>query len=171
MSFSTSCAWWQATKDYELSVSAHQIVQVLHRCDSPRRPDSSHLQTGMDKTEPVDNQGTLSKQTAKLDPNAPGEWALIRVLVHGSTVTGSNNNNSTLQSPIKEGFIPSRLIGAPSGRPRRRQPNVQTGSSRRPSAAVRKWLPVGETRRTGPTHPGKRGSKADLTQPQVCFTK
>ncbi|TPP67261.1 Triple functional domain protein [Fasciola gigantica] len=157
---------YQATKDYELSVSAHQIVQLLHRCDSPRRPDTNHAQT-----DPVDGQSTLSKQTAKLDPNAPGEWALIRVLVHGPTNTGSNNNNNnTLQSPIKEGFIPSRLIGAPSGRPRRRPPNVQTGSSRRPSTAVRKWLPVGETRRAGPAHPGKRGSKVDLTQSQVVAT-
>ncbi|KAA3681373.1 triple functional domain protein [Paragonimus westermani] len=146
---------YQAAKSTELSVSAHQIVQLLHRCDTPHLPP------------PADAAGD-SSASAVYNPNGTGEWAYIRMLVQGAA--------SSTESPIKEGFIPARLIGAPSGRRRRPQStstNHQNSSnnSRRSSTAGRKWLPTGsEARRGTGLISNKRGSKADLNQTQVFST-
>ncbi|CAH8588669.1 unnamed protein product [Dicrocoelium dendriticum] len=132
---------YQATNPKELSVSAHQIVHVLYRCHSQQLP-SSQCDDDEDKS-------------AKM---GSGEWTYIRMLTTGMT--------TSVSSPIKEGFIPSRLIGAPSGRRR----TVSTTSNRRSSTAIRKWLPVGTDARRGTAGialPNKRGSKADMHEPQA----
>ncbi|KAF7232288.1 hypothetical protein EG68_08777 [Paragonimus skrjabini miyazakii] len=145
---------YQATKPTELSVSAHQIVQLLHRCDTPHLPP------------PADAAGDSNDATV-YNPNGTGEWAYIRMLVQGTA--------SSTESPIKEGFIPARLIGAPSGRRRRPQSTStnnqnSNNNSRRSSTAGRKWLPTGsEARRGTGLVSNKRGSKADLNQSQVPF--
>ncbi|KAF6777147.1 hypothetical protein AHF37_03629 [Paragonimus kellicotti] len=144
----------QATKPTELSVSAHQIVQLLHRCDTPHLPP------------PTDTAGDSNDATV-YNPNGTGEWAYIRMLVQGTA--------SSTESPIKEGFIPARLIGAPSGRRRRPQStstnHQNSNNSRRSSTAGRKWLPTGsEARRGTGLVSNKRGSKADLNQTQVFST-
>ncbi|OON21298.1 PH domain protein [Opisthorchis viverrini] len=138
---------YQASRPNELSVSAHQIVQVLHRCDTPNLP----------LAEPGSTDSGDASKSVKLDPHASGEWAYIRMLVQGTGTT------TTTQSPIKEGFIPARLIGAPSGR------RSSTTRNRSANASGRRWLLPGSDVRRGAGSglvPGKRGSKADLNQTQ-----
>ncbi|GAA37096.2 kalirin [Clonorchis sinensis] len=138
---------YQASRPNELSVSAHQIVQVLHRCDTPNLP----------LVEPGGPDSGDPSKSVKLDPHASGEWAYIRMLVQGTGTT------TTTQSPIKEGFIPARLIGAPSGR------RSSTTRNRSANASGRRWLLAGSDVRRGAGSglvPGKRGSKADLNQTQ-----
>ncbi|CAH8874905.1 unnamed protein product [Trichobilharzia szidati] len=146
---------YQAENDNEISVSAHQIVQLLHRCDEPIMANI-----------PTENNENDGSTTPKYDPNGTGDWALIRVIVRG-TATSTN-------SPTKEGFIPAKLIGAPCGRKSLTSSSRQSSSVRRGSTSVRKWLPsgVGSGRRSTVTSansgaPGKRGSKVDINQSQV----
>ncbi|CAH8681706.1 unnamed protein product [Schistosoma haematobium] len=151
---------YQAEKDNEISVSAHQIVQLLHRCDEPILPSSEN-----------NDNDSSNCSIVKYDPNGTGDWAFIRIIVRNTT-TSTN-------SPTREGFIPSRLIGAPCSRKSSTSGSRQSSSVRRGGTSVRKWLPsgVGTGRRstgasannTGVT-PGKRGSKVDISQSQVLNT-
>ncbi|CAH8639845.1 unnamed protein product [Heterobilharzia americana] len=150
---------YQAEKDNEISVSAHQIVQLLHRCDDPVIPIISSENNDTD-----DNSSAT-----KYDPNGTGDWALVRVIVRGTT--------TSMNSSTREGFIPARLIGAPCGRKSLTSSSRQSSSVRRGSTSVRKWLPsgVGSGRRstvssTSSGAPGKRGSKVDISQSQVLNT-
>lgn len=131
---------YQATNPKELSVSAHQIVHVLYRCHRQQLLPSE-----------CDSDGEKSTTSDS------GEWTYIRMLATDMT--------TSVSSPIKEGFIPSRLIGAPSGR----RLALFTASSRRSSTAIRKWLPAGtDTRRDTRDIVllNRRGSKADMKEHQ-----
>lgn len=142
-------------------MSAHQIVQLLHRCDEPILPSSEN-----------NDNDSSNCSIVKYDPSGTGDWAFIRIIVRNTT-TSTN-------SPTREGFIPSRLIGAPCSRKSSTSSSRQSSSVRRGGTSVRKWLPsgVGTGRRstgasannTGVT-PGKRGSKVDISQSQVCILK
>ncbi|KAH8869343.1 Triple functional domain protein [Schistosoma japonicum] len=151
---------YQAENDNEISVSAHQVVQLLHRCDEPVLPST------------FTTAGNNDNNIVKYDPSSAGDWAFIRV------------RNTSTSSPTKEGFIPSRLIGAPCGRKSSASSSRQSSSVRRGSTSVRKWLPsgVGSGRRgtvasSNSTSvagvsgtPGKRGSRVDISQSQVLNT-
>ncbi|KAL3320890.1 hypothetical protein Ciccas_000416 [Cichlidogyrus casuarinus] len=79
---------YQSTSHDELSVSAHQIVQVLHRCDNkPQLPklDSQSLQHA-----PLPSL----VDPADYNPQAAGDWALVRAVL---------NNNSTNSFTTSEG--------------------------------------------------------------------
>uniref|UniRef100_A0A183SJ10 DH domain-containing protein n=1 Tax=Schistocephalus solidus TaxID=70667 RepID=A0A183SJ10_SCHSO len=144
----------QAQGPHEISVSAHQIVQLLQRTDSPKIPCSD------------ENTPTPSEEEAASDITSnESQWALVRFVVTGSA--------SSPRSPVSEGFIPARLLGAPVFQQRASSVGPSStgggGGTRRRSG--RKWLPSSgfkDRRGTAPTptngviSAAKRGSRTDM---------
>uniref|UniRef100_A0A0X3PU00 Triple functional domain protein n=1 Tax=Schistocephalus solidus TaxID=70667 RepID=A0A0X3PU00_SCHSO len=145
---------YQAQGPHEISVSAHQIVQLLQRTDSPKIPCSD------------ENTPTPSEEEAASDITSnESQWALVRFVVTGSA--------SSPRSPVSEGFIPARLLGAPVFQQRASSVGPSStgggGGTRRRSG--RKWLPSSgfkDRRGTAPTptngtiSAAKRGSRTDM---------
>ncbi|VUZ48985.1 unnamed protein product [Hymenolepis diminuta] len=138
---------YQAQGPNEISVAAHQIVQLIQRTAQP----SMDSLTSQPPTPTVDNPEDESSASAL-------PWALVRFVVTGSAASPN--------APVDEGFIPARLIGAPVYP---RSSSVSAGSSSGGRRSMRRWLPTAgasstKDRRQLPGS-GKRSSKADMAPP------
>lgn len=142
----------QAQGPNEISVAAHQIVQLIQRTAQP-------------SVESVGSPPPTPTGSASAEGEVVGTselaWALVRFVVTGSA--------SSPNAPVDEGFIPARLIGAPVYP---RAASITAGSSSGGRRSMRRWLPSAssgakERRQILPGTPasGKRGSKADMAPP------
>nr|CDS19379.1 kalirin [Echinococcus granulosus] len=143
---------YQAQGPNEISVAAHQIVQLVQRTTHPSVESVS--------TPPPTPIGSASAER-EADGTSEPSWALVRFVVTGSA--------SSPNAPVDEGFIPVRLIGAPVYP---RAASVTAGGSSGGRRSMRRWLPSAgsgtkERRQVLPGTPasGKRGSKADMAPP------
>ncbi|VDK32208.1 unnamed protein product [Taenia asiatica] len=136
----------------EISVAAHQIVQLIQRTAQPSVE-------GVGSPPPTPT--TSASVEGEVDGTSELAWALVRFVVTGSA--------SSPNAPVDEGFIPARLIGAPVYP---RAASITGGSSSGGRRSMRRWLPssgIGakERRQILPGTPAssKRGSKADMAPP------
>uniref|UniRef100_A0A5K3FCH9 DH domain-containing protein n=2 Tax=Mesocestoides corti TaxID=53468 RepID=A0A5K3FCH9_MESCO len=146
---------YQAQGPNEISVAAHQIVQLIQRTAQPT-------------TESVGSPPPTPTPSADGDGEAGGmPWALVRFVVTGSAASPN--------APVDEGFIPARLLGAPVY-PRAASVTASGsggggGASSGGRLSMRRWLPSGtgakERRQIIPNSAGKRGSKADMVPPPI----
>nr|CDS25599.1 kalirin [Hymenolepis microstoma] len=138
---------YQAQGRNEISVAAHQIVQLIQRTAQP----SMESLASQPPTPTVENPENESS-TAALP------WAFVRFVVTGSAASP--------KAPVDEGFIPARLIGAPVYP---RSSSVSAGANSGGRRSMRRWLPTAgassaKDRRQLPGA-GKRSSKADMAPP------
>lgn len=146
----------QAQGPNEISVAAHQIVQLIQRTAQP----------SMDNITSQPSTPSTTSATAVEGGEADGgdsslPWALVRFVVTGSA--------SSPNAPVDEGFIPTRLLGAPVYP---RSSSISAGATSGGRRSMRRWLPsasgTAKERRQmlpGGTGAGKRGSKADMAPP------
>uniref|UniRef100_A0A0R3TRV9 DH domain-containing protein n=1 Tax=Rodentolepis nana TaxID=102285 RepID=A0A0R3TRV9_RODNA len=137
----------QAQGRNEISVAAHQIVQLIQRTAQP----SMESLASQPPTPTVENPEDETSASAL-------PWAFVRFVVTGSAASPN--------APVDEGFIPARLIGAPVYP---RSSSVSAGANSGGRRSMRRWLPTAgassaKDRRQLPGA-GKRSSKADMAPP------
>lgn len=152
----------QAQGPNEVTVSAHQIVQLIHRSAHSSDPSHGDQTTPSPAPDPDTHHSSLSN-----NPSLP--WALVRFVVAGTA--------STPNAPVDEGYIPSRLLGAPVYP---RAASVSTSGASGGRRSMRRWLPSSSSsgasggkdrRQILPSTAAKRSSKADLPAVDVGFSQ
>lgn len=135
-------------------MAAHQIVQLIQRTTQPTLE-----RVASQPATPTGGVGATSGDgdSAEVD-GCDLPWAFVRFVVTGSA--------SSPNAPVDEGFIPSRLIGAPVYP---RASSITAGVSSGGRRSMRRWLPSaggGAKERRQILNPtSKRNSKADMAPP------
>lgn len=128
----------------------------MQRTRQPRPLSSTEIEAVEDKS-----HETTPTPTQTQGEDSGLEWALVRFVVSGSATSP--------KSPISEGYIPARLIGAPVYQTRAGSQQPTTAATNGGRRSVRRWLaPSGfKSRSAGPSQAVKRGSRADLPAHEV----